>query len=206
MSTLISVSQFCRHNRFISECPICSKGTVLDSSAPGARRKAPSGGATRTRNGGGGRRGLSAPTVKGPYGTAGPYEGEDGRYEVRLERVPGGLRLAVWAAGSIQRRAPELDASDLGALIASAAESGAIAEGDALLEAAASVPGRPGSSPGRTGELRDELRVEPLDDGRLRIGRWVMRPGRGWELQDAPVMLPAGRFAQALRAAAVPAS
>ena len=32
----------------------------------------------------------------------------------------------------------------------------------------------------------------------LRVARWIMRPGRGWELQDAPVMLPAARFAEAL--------
>ena len=59
-----------------------------------------------------------------------------------------------------------------------------------------------GSSPGRTGELRDELRVECLDAGRVRIARWIARPGRGWELQDAPVMLPAARYAEALASAA----
>jgi hypothetical protein len=194
------VPQFCRHNRFVSECPICSKGTVLD---PGIRATRP-----RTRSGGGTKRTATAthaPAVKGPYGTAGPYDSEGGRYEVRLERVPGGLRLAVWAAGSLQRRAPELDSADLASLVASAAESGALAEDHGLLDAAAEAPGTIGRSPGRAGELRDELRVEPLGDGRLRIARWVMRPGRGWELQDAPVMLPAERFAQALRSAAAPA-
>jgi hypothetical protein len=59
-----------------------------------------------------------------------------------------------------------------------------------------------GSSPGRTGELRDELRVEPLDGERVRIARWIARPGRGWELQQAPVMLPADRYAEALASAA----
>lgn len=194
--------QFCRHNRFVSECPICSKGTVLD---PGIRSTRP-----RAPRGGGARKGTAtathAPAVKGPYGTAGPYDSDGGRYEVRLERVPGGLRLAVWAAGSLQRRAPELDAADLGSLVTSAAESGALAEDDGLLDAAAEMPGTVGRSPGRSGELRDELRVEPLDDGRLRIARWVMRPGRGWELQDAPVMLPAARYSQALRSAAAPAT
>jgi hypothetical protein len=62
--------------------------------------------------------------------------------------------------------------------------------------------GRHGASPGRTGELRDELRVERLDDDRLRIARWIMRPNRGWELQEAPVLLPAERFVGALEAAA----
>ena len=59
-----------------------------------------------------------------------------------------------------------------------------------------------GASPGRSGELRDELRVERLDDERLRIARWIMRPNRGWELQEAPVLLPAERFVGALEAAA----
>ena len=62
--------------------------------------------------------------------------------------------------------------------------------------------GAHGASPGRTGELRDELRVERLDDDRLRIARWIMRPNRGWELQEAPVLLPAGRFLGALGSAA----
>ena len=48
-----------------------------------------------------------------------------------------------------------------------------------------------GASPGRSGDLRDELRVEAIGDGRLRVARWIMRPNFGWELQDAPVMLPA---------------
>jgi hypothetical protein len=107
--------------------------------------------------------------------------------------------LAVWAAGSIQRRAPVVEASDLGPLITSAAESGALGEADAasLLAATNGAPGE-GKSAGRAGDLRDELRVERLEDDRVRIARWVMRPGRGWELQEAPVMLPAKRFAQAL--------
>ena len=140
---------------------------------------------------------------------AGPYDGEDGIHEVRLERVPGGLRLGVWAAGSIQRRAPVLAEADLGPLVASAAEGGALSGDDAsaLLSASGSVPAlTAGRSRGRAGDLRDELRIEPLDDGRLRIARWVQRPGRGWELQEAPVMLPAARFAQALADAAVPPS
>ena len=175
---------------------------MLDPGIRSTRPRAPGAGGARKRT----ATATHAPAVKGPYGTAGPYDSDGGRYEVRLERVPGGLRLAVWAAGSLQRRAPELDAVDLGSLVASAAESGALAEDDGLIDAAAGLPGTLGRSPGRAGELRDELRVEPLDGGRLRIARWVMRPGRGWELQDAPVMLPAARFAQALRSATAPAS
>ena len=174
------MSLICRHNRFMAECPICSKGTALD---PGRRPKR----APRAK-----RAPAAAPAVTGPYGVAGPYEGDDGSYEVRLERVPGGLRLAVWAAGSLQRRAPVLAAPDLPGLVGSAAERGALAEGEQLPAAVG------GSSRGRAGELRDELRVEPLEDGRVRIARWIDRPGRGWELQEAPVMLPAKRFAEAL--------
>ena len=36
----------------------------------------------------------------------------------------------------------------------------------------------------------------------MRIGRWILRPNAGWQLQEAPVMLPADRFSQALMAAA----
>ena len=38
--------------------------------------------------------------------------------------------------------------------------------------------------------------------GRVRVGRWVLRPGSGWQLQEAPPMLPAARFAEALAGAA----
>jgi hypothetical protein len=198
------VPLICRHNRFTAECPICSKGTVLDP----ARRPEP-----RPRPGGGGRGRrpaavAAAPVVKGPYGVAGPYDGDDGTYEVRLEKVPGGLRMATWAAGSIQRRAPVLAGGDLPGLLASAGEQGALADdqAQAMLAAFANRVGGGddgfGSSPGRAGELLDELRVECLDGERVRIARWIMRPGRGWELQEAPVMLPAARYAEALASAA----
>ena len=44
--------------------------------------------------------------------------------------------------------------------------------------------------------------MERLDDELLRIARWIMRPNRGWELQEAPVLLPAERFLGALASAA----
>jgi hypothetical protein len=50
--------------------------------------------------------------------------------------------------------------------------------------------------------MQEELRVERLDGERLRIGRWILRPGAGWELQQTPVMLPATRYAEAIRSAA----
>jgi hypothetical protein len=201
------VSLFCRHNRFVAECPICSKGTVLDpnrkperrprpSSAPGRKRSAPPAGDARVS--------------RGPFAAAGPYE--DGR-EVRLEKVPGGLRLAAWHAGQLVKDAPVLALADLPAMLSSAAEqgllhapelasAGAAATGEAGPDVSEAAVGEHGASPGRSGELRDELRVERLDDERVRIARWIMRPNRGWELQEAPVLLPGDRFVGALDAAA----
>lgn len=123
---------------------------------------------------------------------------------MRLERVPGGLRLASWTAGAIRRAAPVLAAEDLPSLFQSAAEKDVLEHGSDLLAAAgaplAAGDGH-GASPGRAGELREELRVETLDGGRVRVARWLLRPGRGWQLQEAPVMLPAARYAEALRRA-----
>jgi hypothetical protein len=191
---------FCRHNRFTAECPICAKGTVLDPDRKPARRPRPATGARRKA--GARRADRAAPTVsRGPFAAAGPYP--DDR-EVRLERVPGGLRFAAWQAGQILREAPELALRDLPAMLSGAAEKGLFAgplPDDDFGDGAAPV-GAFGASPGRSGELRDELRVERLDDERLRIARWILRPGAGWELQEAPVMLPPERFAQALSAAA----
>ena len=120
---------------------------------------------------------------------------------MRLERVPGGLRLAEWEAGQIAVRAPELEASDIPALLADAAEKGLV---EASTEAGDAEPGSRGygASPGRTGEMRDELRVERVGPGRVRIARWILRPNAGWQLQEAPVMLPAVRFREAIRSAA----
>jgi hypothetical protein len=96
-----------------------------------------------------------------------------------------------------------LDAGDVPGLLAEAAAK-EVLSAPPLVDGspAAADPGAYGASPGRTGELRDELRVERLDDRRVRVARWIMRPNRGWELQEAPVMLPPARFTQALAAAA----
>jgi hypothetical protein len=198
---------FCRHNRFTAECPICSKGTVLDPNLKPSRPRKSSAG---TRRPAGARRsGSSAGSAtisRGVFAAAGPYD--DGR-EVRLEKVPGGLRLAAWHAGQLVRSAPVLDLGDLPALLADAAEKELLAPVGLEATAAAvggagtaGAPGGHGASPGRSGELRDELRVERLDGERVRIARWIMRPNRGWELQEAPVMLPPARFTEALEAAA----
>lgn len=180
------MSRFCRHNRLTAECPICSKGTVLDPARPAGRRP---------RTPSPGRRPAGATAVRGPYAAAGPYA--DGQ-EVRLERVPGGLRLAVWQAGQIARRAPELDPRHLSGLLSQAAEKGLLSAPRSTPEGGPVADGAYGASPGRTGEMRDELRVERTGEDRLRIARWILRPGAGWQLQDAPVMLPPARFAEAL--------
>ena len=89
-----------------------------------------------------------------------------------------------------------LAAADLAKLVTAAAEKGLLGEGD--LARIATGDGEPVSR-GRSGELREELRVETLDGDRLRIGRWLYRPGTGeWELQHAAPMLPAARYAEAL--------
>ena len=208
-------SLFCRHNRFTADCPICSKGTILDPERSAARapRQRSSGSATR-RAGGSARAAApakSARVVTGPYVSAGPYIPDDSeapRYDVRLERVPGGVRMASWALGQLQRGAPVMQAADLPALIGEARERSLFPERDlASLEAALAAerggdPVEFGASPGRSGDLRDELRFEPVGDGQLRIARWIMRPNFGWELQEAPVMLPAKRYAEAIRGAA----
>jgi hypothetical protein len=193
------VPTFCRHNRFFADCPICSKGTVLDPARASTRRpRAP----TKPRPAGGGARRAATPaagtvrTSRGPFAAAGPYDGA----EIRLERVPGGLRMASWRGGQIERSAPVLEAADAPGLFAEAASKELLplppapgGEGEV---------GTFGASPGRSGELRDELRVERLDGGRVRGARGILRPNRGWELQEAPVMLPPARFTQALAAAA----
>jgi hypothetical protein len=195
-------SLFCRHNRFTADCSICSRGTVLES---GSGRSSAAGGRRSARRA---RDGRSAPRAGRGYPCAevGPYEDEEaGRYTVRLERVPGGLRLAEWAGGLLRRRAPRLRRTDAPTLIEAATarellqgpQAEAARAATAKL-ATAGASGR-GASPGRSGELDDELRVEPLSDGELvRVARWVRRPGTGWEMLEAPVMLPAGRYVEAL--------
>jgi hypothetical protein len=194
------VSLFCRHNRFVAECPICARGTVLDPNRKLERRPRPS--SAGARRGGAKRpaQAAAARVSRGPFASAGPYEGG---VEVRLEKVPGGLRLAAWHAGQLAKVAPVVALEDLPGMLRSAAEQGLLELPEAADGPSAEPPiGAHGASPGRAGELRDELRVERVDEERVRIARWVMRPNRGWELQEAPVLLPGERFAGALGAAA----
>ena len=111
------MSRFCRHNRLTTQCPICSReATQHAAPAPARARKRPS------RRGGAPATGAARP-ARGPFASVGPYE--DG-HEIRLERVPGGLRLAAWHAGQIARRAPVLAADDLGRLLGDAAAKGLV--------------------------------------------------------------------------------
>jgi hypothetical protein len=196
------VSLFCRHGRFTADCSICSKGTVLDQNA-GSRRSSRS------------RAGRSAPKEKpgrkvfnGPHVASPVYADDDGAsYVVRLEKVPGGLRLAEWAGSQLRKRAPELAIGDLVALAAGSGEALDARDAERLAAAVEEEPsesagGDAGVSRGRAGDFKEELRVEPLGDGRVRVARWVLRPGSGWELQEAPPMLPAARYAEALADAA----
>lgn len=197
---------FCRHNRHAVDCPICSK-EVLPATPV---RRAPARKPARTAGSAARKGSPQAHAVSGRYAAAGPYEDlEVSRYEVRLERVPGGLRLAEWplGRGELRRRAPVLEAGDLPGLVERAIERGVVAGADAerLTEAVVAAEGS-GVSRGRSGDFWEELRAEQLEAGRVRIARWVERPGSGWERQETPVMLPAPRFAEALRGAASGAS
>ncbi len=147
------MSVFCRHNRFTADCPICSKGTVLDPNrAPERRPRRSSAGRARKSDG---RRavpaaGRNAGLARASSPRSGPYE--DGR-EVRLERVPGGLRLAAWHAGQLVKDAPAIDLSDLPGLLAGAVEKELLAPEQAAAgrerrrRSAGCCPGRSAPAP-----------------------------------------------------------
>src|SRR4051795_12397064 len=191
-------SLFCRHNRFTADCPICSKNTVLAAAAP-AERARPAKPSARSSG-----RKAAAPTItRYPHVSVGPIEHEARIYEVRFEQVPGGLRLGQWRSGELERKAPVLPASALRELLEEARGRGYIRFD--LPDAAESEPsGEHAASPGRAGDMSEELRVERVGEGFIRVARWIFWPGTGvgWELQDAPVMLPETRYEQALSAAA----
>lgn len=179
-------SLFCRHNRFTAECPICSKNSVLSQPPPERERPA-------KRSSSGSKSKPSARTYVGPNVESG---------DIKLEKVPGGLRLAAWRNGSIEKRAPTLSRSDARALAEEARERG-IVRFD-LPEASDSRSQGTAASEGRAGDMKEELRLETLDEGMVRIARWVFWPGAGvgWEMQDSPVLLPEDRFEQVFSEAA----
>jgi hypothetical protein len=124
-------------------------------------------------------------------------------YDVRLEQVPGGLRLGQWRSGELERKAPVVPVSSLRELLGEARGRGFV-QFD-LPEGMHDSGDDFGVSGGRAGDMNEELRVERLGEGFVRIARWIYWPGTGvgWELQDAPVMLPEKRYEQALDDAAV---
>jgi|GEM_PF-3007013 len=199
------MSVFCRHNRFTVECPICSKGTVLDAARGSARRRS-SDGVAKKASRAAGERGTAAFT--GPHVASPARQDEDGAlYLFRLERVPGGVRLGEWRGSSLAKKAPVLPAQDLADLVVRCDE--ALQPRDAArltaalaTEADPEATGEAGISRGRSGDFKEELRIERLEDSQVRVARWVLRPVIGWELQDAPPMLPAARYAEALADAA----
>lgn len=188
-------SLFCRHNRFTADCPICSKGSVLSREAPEKPRpsKPARAGAAKARS-------KASPVAVTRY----PHVSVDVHgYEVRLEQVPGGLRLGQWRGGVLERKAPVLPGSALRGLFDDARGRGYV-RFDVPEKA---QPGGPGSvaSPGRAGDMQEELRIERAEEaGFVRVARWIFWPGEGvgWEMQDAPVMLPEGRFGAVLADAA----
>ncbi|HEX4720566.1 MAG TPA: hypothetical protein VH300_18745 [Thermoleophilaceae bacterium] len=187
-------SLFCRHNRFTADCPICSKNTVL-SREPAERARPSKPTATRSK-----------PRPKAAAGTVTRYPHASVQvrgYEVRLEKVPGGLRLGQWRGGVLERRAPVLPASALRELLGEARGRGYVAFD--LLERGQAADRKSVASAGRAGDMQEELRLEHAGEpGFVRVARWLFWPGEGvgWELQDAPVMLPEKRYEQVLSHAA----
>jgi hypothetical protein len=187
-------SLFCRHNRFTAECPICSKNTVLSrETAERPRPSKPAASRSKPRQ----KRSQAAVTRY-------PHASVDVRgYEVRLEKVPGGLRLGQWRGGVLERKAPVLPASALRQLVDDARGRGYV--GFDLTEKTQPGNQESASSPGRAGDMQEELRLDRADEpGFVRVARWIFWPGEGvgWELQDAPVMLPEARYAAVLTDAA----
>ena len=172
------MSLFCRHNRFVSECPICAKGTVLDPNRKAERRPRPNARPGSRSSPKGRVQAAGATRVsRGPFAAAGPYE--DGR-EVRLEKVPGGLRLAAWHAGQLVKDAPVLALSDLPELLSSAVEQGLLSEPEADWRGEPAV-GRARRQPGplRRAARRAEGRAPGRRSGAHRALDHAPEPGLG---------------------------
>src|SRR3954462_1246563 len=160
-------SLFCRHNRFTADCPICSKNTVLAAAAP-AERARPAKPSARSSG-----RKPAAPTItRYPHVSVAPVEHEARIYEVRLEQVPGGLRLGQWRSGELERKAPVLPASALRELFDEARGRGLVKFD--LPEGMADAGDDMGVSGGRAGDMKEELRLERVaEPGFVRIARWI---------------------------------
>ena len=164
-------SLFCRHNRFTADCPICSKNTVLSRPAPAERPRPASTKKASARK-------PAAPTVtRYPHVSVAPVEHEARIYEVRLEQVPGGLRLGQWHSGELERKAPVVSVSALRELLDEARGRGFVKFD--LPEDTRGSGDDFGISEGRAGDMKEELRVERVGEGFVRIARWIYWPGTG---------------------------
>ena len=190
-TSVSGVSRFCRHNRLAVECPICSKDAVPDP-APRAAR------GPRTSSTGSPRRAATVSSSRGPYAAAGPYAGG---IEVRLERVPGGLRLAEWQAGQIARKAPELDAPTFPGCWPRPRTRGSWRP---PRRGATARPPRAAMAPARAvpGTCARSCAWSAWAPAASASRAGCSGPNAGWQLQEAPVMLPAARFREAIESAA----
>ena len=112
--------------------------------------------------------------------------------------------MAAWRGGQIERLAPVVDAKDVPALIGEAVEKGLLAAPAArgqtpLANAEAGVFGGARVAPAscRTSFASSASTATGCVSRAGSCG-----PNRGWQLQEAPVLLPSHRFTQALASAA----
>ena len=179
------VPTFCRHNRFVADCPICSKGTVLDPAQQAPRRRqAPSRSGARRAAKAGGRHGAHlarAVRVRGP---------------LRRRGGAAGARARRAAAGLVARRSdrahrPGARAQRPARPARRGGRRGAAAARRRRRHGAAAEPGRlRRRAPAAPASCATSCASSAVEDDRVRVARWIMRPNRGWELQEAPVMLP----------------
>ena len=130
-----------------------------------------------------------ARSSRGPFVAAGPY---DGRREIGSRRSREGCGSQPGTAGrSIAPRRCSTRPTCPACWARRRRRSFCMRTVPSLAGGQAAEPGAFGASAGRSGELRDELRVERLETTGSASRAGSCGPNRGWELQDAPVLLPA---------------
>src|SRR3954466_1600572 len=152
-------SLFCRHNRFTADCPICSKNTVLAREATERGRPVKASQRTPSKTS---RKASPVAVTRYPHVSVGPVEHEARIYEVRLEQVPGGLRLGQWRSGELERRAPVLPVSALRELFDEARGKGYVKFD--VMDGFPGIGDDIASSPGRAGDMGEELRLERVGE------------------------------------------
>ena len=187
-------SLFCRHNRFTAECPICSKGSVLAREAP-ERVKPAKPASTRSKSavaqGGGGDASRATRTSR-------PSRSSTRRASTRCgsRRCPA---ACGWRVARGRARAPRPGAARVrAARRCSTRRAGArwwASTWRTREPQAEGIGGKRGPR-GRHegGAAAGAPRPSPASSA---SARWIFWPGTGvgWELQEAPVMLPEARFA-----------